>query len=101
MPAPDDPLPSLDELQSKIDAVDPKSDTEQPTISSNSGVMRAMRIGSDLVAGIVVGTVLGYYIDRWLGTEPLFLIAGLFLGAATVFRSMWRSAMGNGGETEK
>ena len=98
MSEPNEPLPSLDELQRKIDEANPESTGKQDPKTS-SGLMKAMRVGSDLVAGIVVGTVLGYYVDRWLGSEPLFLIAGLFLGAATVFRSMWRSAMGNTKDT--
>jgi ATP synthase protein I len=99
MSKPSDPPPSLEELQRQIEEADPES-TKQDESLANSGLMRAMRVGSDLVAGIVVGTVLGYYLDRWFGTEPLFLITGLFLGAATVFRSMWRSAMGKPNETK-
>jgi ATP synthase protein I len=99
MSTPSEPPPSLEELQRQIEEADPESKNQENP--ANSGLMRAMRVGSDLVAGIVVGTVLGYYLDRWLGTEPLFLIAGLFLGAATVFRSMWRGAMGTTNETHE
>ncbi len=36
----------------------------------------------------VVGVVLGYYCDRWLGTEPVFLFAFLILGFVAGFRRL-------------
>ena len=40
----------------------------------------ALRIGSDFVAGIIVGGIFGWSIDRWLGTSPWALIIFLGLG---------------------
>ncbi|WP_010677200.1 AtpZ/AtpI family protein [Bacillus timonensis] len=37
---------------------------------------------SQLVGSILLGIFLGRWIDRMLGTEPLFLIIGLLLGLA-------------------
>ncbi len=37
---------------------------------------------------VVVGMVLGYYCDRWLGTEPVFLFVGLIVGAVAGFRRL-------------
>ena len=31
---------------------------------------------------ILVGGALGYLVDRWLGTSPLFTLVGLVLGIA-------------------
>jgi ATP synthase protein I len=38
----------------------------------------------------VVGVVLGYYCDRWLGTEPVFLFVFLILGFVAGFRRLLR-----------
>ncbi len=38
---------------------------------------------SQLVGSILIGIFAGRWLDRWVGTEPLFLIIGLLLGLAT------------------
>jgi ATP synthase protein I len=35
-----------------------------------------------LFAAVVAGLLLGWLLDRWLGTRPWLLIGGLVLGAA-------------------
>ncbi len=52
----------------------------------------AARIGVDLVAGLVVGTGIGWGLDRWLGTQPWLMIVFFVLGAAAGFRNVYRSA---------
>ncbi len=39
---------------------------------------------------VAVGVVLGYYADRWLDTEPVFLFIFLILGAIAGFRRLLR-----------
>lgn len=58
--------------------------------SSNHGL--ALRIGSDFVAGIVVGGIFGWSIDNWLGSSPWGLIICLSLGFATGTHLAIRSA---------
>jgi ATP synthase protein I len=41
-----------------------------------------LRAASELVAGIVVGGLIGWLLDRWLGTKPAFLIVFFMLGVA-------------------
>ena len=42
-------------------------------------------LGFSLVALVVVFTVAGYFLDRWLRTEPWLMVAGVFLGAGLGF----------------
>lgn len=39
---------------------------------------------------IVMFLLLGYLLDRWLHTVPLFLLVGTFVGAGLGFLSVWR-----------
>lgn len=48
-------------------------------------------LGIDLVANTLVGLVIGYLLDRWLGTMPWLMIAGLILGAAAGFFTIYRT----------
>ncbi|HTO71766.1 MAG TPA: AtpZ/AtpI family protein [Myxococcota bacterium] len=41
---------------------------------------------------VVVGAFLGFFLDRWLGTGPVFTIALLVLGMVAGFRRLMRLA---------
>ncbi len=82
--------PSLDEFSDRLDAMRGQSEPEDPK-GSGAAWGRAMRVSSELLAGLLVGTALGYGLDRWLGTEPLFLLVGIGLGFAAGLRNLARS----------
>ncbi len=52
----------------------------------------ALRLGSDFIAGILVGGLLGWGIDRSFGTSPFGLIICLGLGFAIGTRNAIRTA---------
>lgn len=90
---PKDELPSLESLQRKIDEAKTHAGSEkQDAPTSQEGIGSAMRLGLELVSGVIVGSVFGYFIDRWLGTMPLFFVICFFLGAAAGFKNMLRDA---------
>jgi F0F1-type ATP synthase assembly protein I len=45
----------------------------------------AMSASYTLVGGILLLGGIGYAVDRWRGTSPWFLLAGLFLGIVVGF----------------
>ena len=54
------------------------------------GARAGLRAATDLTAGVVVGAFLGYLLDTWLGTKPLFMIAMFFLGFIAGFVNIYR-----------
>ncbi|MEO8945894.1 MAG: AtpZ/AtpI family protein [Gemmatimonadaceae bacterium] len=50
-------------------------------------------IGLQFAVSIVLFVFAGQWLDRRLGTGPVFLILGVFLGAAGSFYSMYRKLM--------
>jgi ATP synthase protein I len=47
--------------------------------NGGSGIVWAI-VGT-LVSGVLVWGGIGYLVDRWLGTDPVFLAIGLMVGA--------------------
>ena len=66
---------------------DPKPDQEALEATQRTG--RAMSLGfrvlSEFVAGIIVGAVMGWQFDEWLGTKPVLLIVMTAFGTVAGF----------------
>ncbi len=72
----------------------PESGAGRP--SAGSGLGFALRIGTELVAGIAVGVGIGLGLDYWLGTKPWLMIAFFFLGAGAGMLNVYRTVTGIG-----
>ena len=59
---------------------------------SRKGYAQAMKLSSEFIAAIVVGAVLGYLLDRFVGTAPWGLIVLLLLGFCAGVLNVLRSA---------
>jgi ATP synthase protein I len=58
---------------------------------SGGGYARFLSLGFTLLAIIGGPTVVGYFVDGWLGTLPLFLLVGLVLGFAASLLYVYRA----------
>lgn len=47
-----------------------------------SGMGRGLRLGSEFLAAILVGAVIGYLLDQGLGTSPWLMLVMLLIGFA-------------------
>lgn len=56
--------------------------TNAGTGKSSSGYSEAMKISSEFIAGIAVGGLIGWVVDKWLETSPFGLVVFLLLGFA-------------------
>lgn len=97
---PDDKQPSLDELGQKLKeakaANSQDSGEEGPSVIGQS-LAYAMRVSIELAAGVIVGAVVGYYLDKWLGTKPwLFIVMFMFgacAGGLNVYRFVTKDSL--------
>ena len=60
------------------------------------GMALAGRVTTELVAGVVVGTFIGWAFDNWLGTAPTLMVLFFFLGSAAGMMNVWRALTGRG-----
>ncbi len=49
-----------------------------------------MRVGVELVSCLVVAVAIGWVLDRWLHTLPLFLVIFVLLGGVAGVANVWR-----------
>jgi ATP synthase protein I len=48
------------------------------------------RVGVELLSALVVGLAIGWGLDRWLHTTPLFLVVFVLLGGGAGVANVWR-----------
>ena len=52
----------------------------------------AFKLGTELVAAVGVGTIIGFILDSWFDTKPWLIIIFFFLGAAAGMLNVIRAA---------
>ena len=80
-----------DELDRERSSRAPKAEGPPPG-SVSSGMARGFRLSTELVAGVLVGALFGWGLDRWLGISPWGLIVFLLLGFAAGVLNVVRAA---------
>ena len=53
---------------------------------------KAFKISSELVASVIVGTIIGFLLDSWFDTKPLLIICFFFMGVAAGILNVFKSA---------
>ncbi len=66
-----------------------------PDGGSSRSMMDLLAVGTMLVVCIVLGYLLGSYLDRKLGTSPWLVVAGVTLGTAAGFVELFRTVSRN------
>lgn len=90
-------MSNLDDLQKKIKAAQHKLEPEPENNSKVSeGLNTGMRILTELIGTIGISGLIGYGLDKWFGTAPIFLLIFLLLGIITVFYNMMKFLRGYG-----
>ena len=53
---------------------------------------KALKISTELVASVVVGSTIGFLLDDWFDTKPLLTICFFFIGVAAGILNVFKSA---------
>ena len=65
-----------------------KVEKENP---QTSNIGQAFKLSTELVAAVLVGTIIGFILDNWFDTKPwliiIFFFVGVIAGILTVIRS--------------
>lgn len=78
----------IQELEQKIARLKSADDAQNKPVAGTPSL--ATKIITDLVAGLFVGAVIGYFLDEALNSSPLFLLIFLIIGMAAGFMNIYR-----------
>ncbi len=67
-----------------------KANISNQSSSSNLGV--AFKMSTEMVAAVVVGTIIGFILDNWFGTKPWLILIFFFVGVIAGILNVIRSA---------
>ena len=72
--------------KSKLENSEIKTDRKKGAFLGN-----AFKLGTELVAAVAVGSIIGFILDNWFGTKPwlilLFFFVGVIAGILNVVRT--------------
>ena len=52
----------------------------------------AFKLGTELVAAVAVGAIIGFILDNWFGTKPILIIIFFLLGSAAGILNVFKAA---------
>ncbi len=73
--------------KAKIKNKDLKKNREKGIFLGN-----AFKLGTELVAAVIVGTIIGFILDNWFGTKPILIIVFFLFGAVAGIINVFRAA---------
>ena len=66
-----------------------KEEKEKP---QTSNIGQAFKLSTELVAAVLVGTIIGFILDNWFDTKPWLIIIFFFVGVVAGILNVIRSA---------
>ena len=69
-----------------------KKQVQSDSEKKGSFMGSAFKLGTELVAAVAVGTIIGFILDSWFDTKPWLIIIFFFLGTAAGILNVIRTA---------
>ena len=69
-----------------------KKELDNDNEKRGSFMGNALKLGTELVAAVAVGTIIGFILDSWFDTKPWLIIIFFFLGAAAGMLNVIKAA---------
>ena len=87
-------MKNLKEISTRLEIAKKKIKKKQiKNNGSNAASLgKALKISTELVAAVVVGSTIGFLLDNWFDTKPLLIICFFFMGVAAGILNVFRSA---------
>ena len=83
-----------DDLDSRLKIAKSKLENSEIKTDRKKGAFlgNAFKLGTELVAAVAVGSIIGFILDNWFGTKPILIIIFFFIGFAAGILNVVRTA---------
>lgn len=85
------PTDELDSLEARLAEAKARHAPVSPARMAGGAMGQGFRFAVEIVVTTVVGSAIGWQLDRWLGTKPWLLLLFMLLGVAAGFLSLFRA----------
>ncbi len=77
-------MSDLEDLKTRLKIAKSRLQKDKTQNADKKGVFigNAFKLGTELVAAVIVGTIIGFILDNWFGTKPILIIVFFLFGAA-------------------
>ena len=87
-------MTDLEDFKTRLKIAKSKLDKNNLKKTSERGVFlgNAFKLGTELVAAVVVGTIIGFILDKTFGTKPWLILIFFFVGVVAGILNVFKSA---------
>jgi len=84
-------MSDLEDFKTRLKIAKSKLQNEK---SEKKGIFlgNAFKLGTELIAAVIVGTIIGFILDNWFDTKPLLIIVFFLFGSAAGILNIFRAA---------
>ena len=87
-------MKKFDELSTRLKIAKKKANKNSFTNNekNTSSLGKALKLSTEMVAAVMVGSIMGFILDSWFDSKPWLTIIFFFVGAASGILNVIRSA---------
>tara|TARA_B100000700_G_scaffold306432_1_gene381589 strand:+ start:201 stop:488 length:288 start_codon:yes stop_codon:yes gene_type:complete len=87
-------MSDLDNLKTRLKIAKSKLEKNKNKDSGEKGVFlgNAFKLGTELIAAVLVGTFIGFILDSWFDTKPILIIIFFLFGSIAGIVNVIRTA---------
>ena len=87
-------MSDLEDFKTRLKIAKSKLQNQNLEKSEKKGAFmgNAFKLGTELVAAVVVGTIIGFILDNWFDTKPILIIVFFLFGATAGILSVFKAA---------
>ena len=83
-----------EDIKTRLKIAKSKLKNKNSDTNEKKGVFlgNAFKLGTELVAAVAIGTIIGFILDNWFGTKPILIIVFFLFGAAAGIVNVFKAA---------
>ena len=87
-------MSDLEDLKTRLKIAKSKLQNTNLKKADKKGIFlgNAFKLGTELVASVAVGTIIGFILDNWFGTKPILIIVFFLFGATAGIVNVFKAA---------